>query len=49
MVFFVDIPEGVKESWDDGRVVVGMKGAISEPSSPHCRMTKLVHLLKSQP
>ena len=39
----------MKESWYDGQVMVGMKEAIFEPSSPHRHMTELVHLLKSQP
>ena len=49
MTFIVDIPEDVKEPWYDGRVFVGMKEALFEPSSPYRHMIELVHLLKSQP
>ena len=49
VTFVVDIPEYVKESLCDGRVFVGMKEALFEPSLPHRHMTELVHLLKSQP
>ena len=45
VAFVVDIPEDVKEPWYNGRVFIGMKEVVFEPSSPHCHMIELVHLL----
>ena len=44
----VDIPDDVTESWYSGKVFVGLKEGVFEPSSPHRHMTELSEVLEDE-
>ena len=47
VIFAIDIPDDVSESWYDGTVVVGLKEGTFEPSSPHRHITELCNVLRN--
>uniref|UniRef100_A0A1X7TME8 Uncharacterized protein n=1 Tax=Amphimedon queenslandica TaxID=400682 RepID=A0A1X7TME8_AMPQE len=48
VIFSIDIPDEISESWYKGAVFVGVKDLIYEPSSPFRHMTELYKVLQSQ-
>ena len=46
--FVIDIPESVESSWYTGKVFVGLKEAIFEPSSPPRHIAELYDVLTTQ-
>jgi len=46
--FITDNPESVKSSWYTGKVLVGLKGVICEPSSPPWNIAELYDIVTSQ-
>ena len=48
MTLLVDIPESIEGSWYSGQVLVGIKNAAFEPSSPLRHATELCNCLSGQ-
>ena len=46
MTLLADIPESVEGSWYSGQVLVGIKDAVFEPSSPLRHATELYNCLR---
>ena len=45
VAFLIDIPETIEDSWYTGQVLVGLKDAAFEPSSPERRACELQNIL----
>lgn len=48
VAFLIDIPETIEDSWYTGQVLVGLKDAAFEPSSPEHRACELQNILQSR-
>uniref|UniRef100_A0A1X7SZ43 Uncharacterized protein n=1 Tax=Amphimedon queenslandica TaxID=400682 RepID=A0A1X7SZ43_AMPQE len=49
VTFIIKIPDEICGSWYDGKVYVGLKDSVFEPSSPICHMTELYQtILKTE-
>ena len=46
--FIIDIPKSVKSSWYTGKILVGLKEAVFEPSSPPRHIAELYDIVTSQ-